>query len=204
MFSNHDNNPKFKTMKTTTSLKRFLQLLAVIVSVNLYAQSNDTIILTNGTVIPCTIKAISPSGTVTFQYAGLDGSLISSMKPKDQILEIRTTSGEFSMEEGQKLLIHNYSAGDYLIKAKKTLLVGSGLMLAGSVTAVIGGTVKKDGELAVPGLAYVGGGLGIIGFFVTMAGYVPIGKAGEIFNEKAIGHVKVKSEGNTLGIVYKF
>lgn len=190
-------------MKTLIT-KGFLLIVLLIASVSLFAQSNDTIILVTGEVIPCQITNISPGGVVTFKYIGLDGSVISSMKSKEQIKEMKAASLAYSNDSEKYAIIRTYTAGDYLIKAKKTLLVGSGLMLTGSVTAILGATIKKDGELAVPGLAYVGGGLGIIGFFVTMAGYVPIGKAGEIFNEKSIGHLKIKGEGNTLGVVYKF
>lgn len=190
-------------MKTTIFIKRFLQLMAVIVSVNLFAQTNDTIILITGEIVPCEIKAISPSGVVTYQYYGLDGSLISSMKTKAQIKEIRGAS-LYSADPAKSALIRSYSAGDYLIKAKKTLITGSCLTLGGGVLALIGGVIEQDGQKGVPGLIYAGSGISIIGFFVTMAGYVPIGKAGEVFNEKAIGHVKVRSNGNTLGLVYKF
>jgi hypothetical protein len=54
-------------------MKKSMTVLFVLIAVNLISQTNDTIILKTGEIIPCQIYDISKSGLVTYDYINTDG-----------------------------------------------------------------------------------------------------------------------------------
>ena len=70
-----------------------MTVLFVLIAVNLISQTNDTIILKTGEIIPCQIHDISKSGLVTFYYINSDGDSAMAQKVTESIKEIKYGSG---------------------------------------------------------------------------------------------------------------
>jgi hypothetical protein len=66
-------------------MKKFLIVLFVLFSVNLLSQTNDTIILNTGEIIPCQIHNVSKSGLVTYYYINSDGDSAMAQKVTESI-----------------------------------------------------------------------------------------------------------------------
>jgi hypothetical protein len=83
-------------------MKKFLIVLFVLFSVNLLSQTNDTIILNTGEIIPCQIHNVSKSGLVTYYYINSDGDSAMAQKVTESIKEIRYDSEKLDDSISQK------------------------------------------------------------------------------------------------------
>jgi hypothetical protein len=76
-------------------MKKLLLLIAIIISFNLLSQTNDTIILKTGEIIPCKVLNISKSGLVTYNFVESNGDLGMAEKGKALIKEIKLKDSLF-------------------------------------------------------------------------------------------------------------
>jgi len=84
------------------------------------------------------------------------------------------------------------TAGDYLIRSKNKMFVGTGITIGGTYLTIVGlkNSIENSNYTSSP-LVYVGGATTLIGIIMYYSGINDIGKAGLLLNENGVG-IKIK------------
>ena len=80
-------------------MKESLLIFFILISVNVFSQVQDTIILKTGEIIPCQIDKISKSGVVTYYYVDSNGFSVMSMTGKSLIKEIKSMDSLYPVQK---------------------------------------------------------------------------------------------------------
>jgi hypothetical protein len=112
-------------------MKMLLLALFVLISMSLLSQTNDTIILKTGEIIPCKIDNISKSGVVSYYYTDSTGNSVMTQSSKTFIQEIIKPDSLFTLEKAKyKTWISIYSSSDAL-KGTLCEIKDSSILIAG-------------------------------------------------------------------------
>ena len=112
-------------------MKKLLLALFVLISMNLLSQTNDTIILKTGEIIPCQIDNISKSGVVTYHYTDSTGNSVLTQSSKTFIQEIIKSDSLFALEKAKyQTWISIYSSA-YDMKGTLYEIKDSSILIAG-------------------------------------------------------------------------
>ena len=178
--------------------KLSLILLTITSPILLWGQDYiDRIITNKNDTIICTIRSVFKK-SIDYTYTE-EGSRKPGRINKTDVLDYKWNNKPESVvqKEEKQQKVSNLTSGDYLIKAKKNMLLGITISSLGSITSSI--IISSASEQAhFQAASMISLGTGVIGMVFNVVGIVQIGKSGKLHNKDVSLYLKPTINGISL------